>query len=109
MVQVSFGKDRSRLGFSCKGHAGFAKRGEPDVVCAAVSALSVTLCNALANTSGFCCRIESGSVNLCCNRTAQAETVFHAILVGFHGLSEQYPNHVSIDTQAAQTAEREKT
>ncbi|MBR1607087.1 MAG: ribosomal-processing cysteine protease Prp, partial [Clostridia bacterium] len=31
-------------GFSCKGHAGYAEAGS-DIVCAAVSALSITCCN----------------------------------------------------------------
>ena len=38
-------------GFSCKGHAGYAEEGS-DIVCAAVSALSITCANALQSVAG---------------------------------------------------------
>ena len=38
-------------GFSCKGHAGYAEEGS-DIVCAAVSVLSITCANALQSVAG---------------------------------------------------------
>ena len=34
-------------GFTCMGHAGFAKKGKPDILCSAVSALSIHTINGL--------------------------------------------------------------
>lgn len=39
-------------GFSCKGHSGYAEEGS-DIVCAAVSALSITCANALCSVAGL--------------------------------------------------------
>ncbi len=99
MVKVSFRQDDKTLHFMCVGHAEYAKDGEPDIVCAAVSALSVTLCNALAHCSGFCCNVEAGDVQMTCRKTGEAQTIFHAIMIGFRGLVFMYPDHVSIDTR----------
>ena len=38
-------------GFECKGHAGYAEEGS-DIVCAAISALSIACCNALESVAG---------------------------------------------------------
>ena len=39
-------------GFTCMGHAGFAKKGKPDILCSAVSALSIHTINGLSETAG---------------------------------------------------------
>ncbi len=99
MVTVQFQETDSTLHLSCKGHAGYAKTGQPDIVCAAVSALSMTLCNALVHCPGFHCKVNAGNVSLSCDTSDEAQTIFRVILIGFHGLEAQYPNHVAIDTR----------
>ena len=44
--------DGSYKGFYCKGHAEYAKRGRPDILCAAVSALTIGTINSLEVLAG---------------------------------------------------------
>ena len=39
-------------GFTCMGHAGFARKGKPDILCSAISALSIHTINGLAKAAG---------------------------------------------------------
>ena len=39
-------------GFYCAGHAGYAKRGRPDILCAAISALTIGTINSLEELAG---------------------------------------------------------
>ncbi|MCM1189024.1 MAG: ribosomal-processing cysteine protease Prp [bacterium] len=54
MTTVVICKDRAGAyrGFYCMGHAGYAKRGNPDVLCAAVSALTIGTVNSLEELAG---------------------------------------------------------
>ncbi len=53
MTQITFQKTRSGeyRGFSCDGHAGFARRGK-DIVCASVSVLVINTINSLEELTG---------------------------------------------------------
>ena len=46
-ITICKDKDGSYKGFYCMGHADYAEPGEPDVVCAAVSALTIGTINSL--------------------------------------------------------------
>ncbi|MCR4792518.1 MAG: ribosomal-processing cysteine protease Prp [Lachnospiraceae bacterium] len=39
-------------GFTCMGHAGYAKSGKPDILCSAISALSINTINGLEKAAG---------------------------------------------------------
>ncbi|MBP3755394.1 MAG: ribosomal-processing cysteine protease Prp [Lachnospiraceae bacterium] len=39
-------------GFTCMGHAGYARKGKPDILCSAVSALSIHTINGLEKVAG---------------------------------------------------------
>ena len=54
MTTVVILKDRSGScrGFYCMGHAEYAKPGEPDVLCAAISALTIGTINSLEELAG---------------------------------------------------------
>ncbi|MCR4617129.1 MAG: ribosomal-processing cysteine protease Prp [Lachnospiraceae bacterium] len=58
MTTVTFEKDGhgSYKGFTCFGHAGFAKKRfgktEPDILCAAISALTANVINGLSEIAG---------------------------------------------------------
>ena len=45
-------KNGSYQGFTCMGHAGFAKKNEKDVLCAAISTLTICTVNALEALAG---------------------------------------------------------
>ena len=46
-ITICKDKDGSYKGFYCMGHADYAEPGDPDVVCAAVSALTIGTINSL--------------------------------------------------------------
>lgn len=54
MTTVVIRKDKtgSYRGFYCMGHAGYARKGRPDVLCAAVSALTIGTVNSLEALAG---------------------------------------------------------
>ena len=54
MTTVLIRRDRnhSYKGFLCIGHAGYAKRGKPDILCAAISALTIGTINSLEELAG---------------------------------------------------------
>lgn len=54
MTTVVIRKDKkgSYRGFYCMGHAGYAGKGRPDVLCAAVSALTIGTVNSLEALAG---------------------------------------------------------
>ena len=51
-VIIKKSHDGSYKGFYCMGHAEYAKPGEPDVLCAAVSALTIGTVNSLEGLAG---------------------------------------------------------
>ena len=51
-VVICKSKDCSYQGFYCMGHAEYAKRGRPDILCAAVSALTIGTINSLEILAG---------------------------------------------------------
>ena len=54
MTTVTIRKDSKNAyrGFICMGHAGYAKRREPDILCAAISALVIGAINSLEELAG---------------------------------------------------------
>lgn len=89
-----------------RGHAGSGKKGE-DLVCAAVSALVLTLA---ANTDRMVragwvtdpvISLGEGSARIRCTPTraywAAAELVFGSVCAGFSVLAAKYPNHVRME------------
>ncbi len=61
MTTVVIRKDRSNAykGFYCMGHAEYAKRGRPDVLCAAISALTIGAVNSLTELAGERLSVEA--------------------------------------------------
>lgn len=47
--------------FICMGHAGYARRGKPDILCAAISALTIGTVNALEQLAGEKLMIEQNA------------------------------------------------
>jgi len=54
MITVVICKDQKGFyrGFYCMGHAEYAKKGKPDILCAAVSALTIGTVNSLEKLAG---------------------------------------------------------
>ena len=90
-------------GFSCKGHAGYAEAGS-DIVCAAVSALSITCCNALQSIAGvtpetaekdgfLSVRISSDQQN------HDAQVILRVFEQGISDIAASYPKHIVFTTR----------
>ena len=85
----------TRQGATCvtlKGHAGSAEYGK-DLVCAAVSALALTLAANVENLEGAEILLEPGNSRISCSPDAAG--MFDCICKGFQLLAEKFPEHVS--------------
>lgn len=80
------------------GHAGFAEPGK-DIVCAAVSALFLTLCDSLDEMTGDEYDAESvgglGSIRWK-NMTDKGRLLFEHTLNGFRMIADRYPDNVQM-------------
>ena len=96
MIQAVFYRnpDGKLYGFSLKGHAGFEEAGK-DVVCAAVSALSINTVNAAENLTdaGFSCEQgESGSLDFRFTDPMgdREQLLMDALELGLSGIQQEY-------------------
>jgi len=65
MIEAVFYKDATDkyIGFSVSGHAGYAKRGQ-DIVCAAVSALTINTINSIENFTDNTYKLDNSASGL---------------------------------------------
>lgn len=101
MVQVTYEREKHRL--VVRGHAGSGPKGH-DLVCAAVSALTMTLGANVADlaTDGKVCRqilqLESGNCFISCvpsgNMQPVVELIYDAVCAGFQLLETLYPENI---------------
>lgn len=102
MIEVIYYRDKHRL--TVTGHAKSGEMGY-DLVCAAVSALVLTLAsnaeNIAANkdTENHTIHIASGNAEIICNPSEKMEGVvslmFETICTGFELLQKLYPENIS--------------
>ena len=94
-------RDGLLVGFDVQGHAGYARSGS-DIVCAAVSALTITCANSLESVCGLQPDVKSdGSGDLHLRlpeglgpaQTHDAQILLGALRQGFEDLAGQYPRH----------------
>ena len=101
MIQIFY--DRSAHRVSVSGHAGTAPAGE-DLVCAAVTALTLTLAQNIEDlegrgaAKGSSVEMESGCADLVCPPVAGygalVDTIFDAICTGYSALADAHPGNV---------------
>ena len=106
MTTVSFHMEGERLvGFTVKGHSGYAEAGS-DIVCAAVtSAVRLTEC-AVNDVLGLGASVKvkqaDASVTLRIpgglspDNEATCQTLLTALMVHFASLHEEYPDHIIV-------------
>ncbi len=58
-VVICKSQNSSYCGFYCMGHAGYAKKGKPDILCAAISALTIGTINSLEVLAGERMKVTS--------------------------------------------------
>ncbi|MBR6381697.1 MAG: ribosomal-processing cysteine protease Prp [Lachnospiraceae bacterium] len=95
-VVFELASDGSYRGFTCMGHAGYARKGSPDILCSAISALTIHTANGIQFAAGdeievsqneetgfFRCQIRSGPKE-------GTRILMDSLLQSMKGLSEQY-------------------
>lgn len=102
MTTVVFTKNSSGtyMGFTCMGHAGYAKKHllhtEPDILCAAISTLSYSTANVLTELVGEEVDIkineETGFFRCFFKNPPQDKSIFmmEALLLSFRSLAQDY-------------------
>ena len=97
MIRVTCARRDGELCLCAAGHAGYAPRGQ-DIVCAAVSALTLTLAEHLRR-SGIPVEEERrpGGLTLRCPGSPAAEAAFAMTLTGIALLAEQYPRYAALE------------
>jgi len=97
MIKVSVYRDESgrACGFHCVGHAGYAAKGQ-DIICAAVSALTMTAVNAVEQFSGdtFSYREKENAGEMDFKVTSPmseaSELILKSLLLGLSMIEESY-------------------
>ena len=102
MIQVTYHREYNRV--TMKGHAGAGPEGH-DLVCAATSALALTLAGNVAYMEtqdavwGVIAKLEEGDAEIQCTPYRRykdsVEQIFRAICVGFELLATKYPENIS--------------
>ena len=91
--------------FQIHGHAGYANAGEPDIVCAAVSALSLNTVNGLEKFSEDAFSYEmdpDGFLSAAVEAvragkgSSQTDLILNLLLLGLQSVSESYSEHVTV-------------
>ena len=86
----------SYRGFHCMGHAEYAKKGKPDIVCAAISALTIGTINSLEELAGEKLQIsqneETGFLSCNFESTLQEKSSFlmDSMVFSLENISKEY-------------------
>jgi uncharacterized protein YsxB (DUF464 family) len=105
MVSVNIKRDTSNyiLGFSCKGHANYAEKGA-DVICAGISALTMTAVLSLQQLTKLSLQIKQNPVKglLECNwentptEMDHANLIVEVMIIGLKDIAAQYPEYLKV-------------
>ena len=94
--------DGHLTGFEIKGHSGYAEEGS-DIVCSAVSILSVTCLNSLESLCGIRPAVKGGEdgylsvrlpADLSAEQTHDAQILLGMLRQGLKDLADEYPKYV---------------
>ena len=106
MIHVTYYRQYNRV--TVEGHAGSGPEGH-DLVCAAVSALALTLAGnvkymeAQDAVHGVTIHLGEGNAEIQCTAYRRykdsVEQIFRSICVGFELLSTKYPDNISYDVR----------
>lgn len=99
MIRLSFSNKENALSFVARGHAAYAEEGEPDILCAAISALCATVVGSLQENLKLEpeYRLEEGHLyakqsleSLEENEKKAVELLFQTLYVGAKQISLSY-------------------
>ena len=99
MIEITYGS-REPPSLSIRGHSGYAAQGS-DIVCAAVSALFLTMANSISEYTNDLVTVRTepgdGAVIWQGNCSEKARLLLASCLLGLRGIAEQYPDHVTLN------------
>ncbi|MDI3534214.1 MAG: uncharacterized protein PWQ82_579 [Thermosediminibacterales bacterium] len=104
MIKLKIERDRQNriLGFSVEGHAGFAPHGQ-DIVCAAVSALTLTAVLSLKKLLNLKLDFKNSDGLLVCRLPemdndvrSKAEIIVNTMLIGIRETKKNYPEYIEV-------------
>ena len=105
---VAYRDNQSRwVGFSAAGHSGYAEEGS-DIVCAAVSALTITCVNSLDALLGVTPEIEGGedgrlkamvTIPADTETAGRVQLLFDSLMLGLKQMAEDWPKYVKLSIQ----------
>ena len=105
MVIIVIKRDQTAnlVGFSCAGHAGYAEKGG-DVICAGISALTMTCILALEKLTKLQLKIKKSTTKglLECNwsnistEMERASLIVQVMLIGLQDIAAQYPEYLKV-------------
>ena len=99
MIKIEYERNRDLHKLTIKGHANYAGAGQ-DIVCASVTALSLTLAEFINNShSGNILDFsaEKGRYNLFAEGEGEIDAAFKFALLGFSSIAEKYPENVTLN------------
>lgn len=90
-------KDNKIIYLSIKGHANYEESGK-DIVCAAISAISVGAINALENPKSFKIKVEKGNVEIeSIDATSKNDCiVLETMMIQLKTVMESYPERIKV-------------
>lgn len=89
-------KAQKYAGFTCMGHAGYAKPGKPDILCASISVLVINTINSLEELAGETLQVtsneETGFIRCVIESNLQDKSVFlmDTMVFGLQQLARTY-------------------
>ncbi len=105
MVSIDIKRDpfHNVLGFACKGHADYAEKGA-DVICAGISALTMTTILGLQQLTKLKLKIKQNSKKgwLECNwdnvpaEMDHANLIVEVMIIGLKDIAAQYPEYLKV-------------
>ena len=100
MIKILIHKtEEGIVAFSCKGHADYADEGY-DIVCAAVSILTVNTSNSVEKLTGTAMKSKQKDGNLSFQLTEKpndkTELLLQSMLLGLRDIEEQYPKYLKV-------------
>ncbi|ACB84125.1 ribosomal-processing cysteine protease Prp [Natranaerobius thermophilus] len=111
MIQVEVYRKKGKIcGFKVEGHADYAREGE-DIVCAAISALSLTgvfASEKLCNLSKQITQPEEGLLSLEMptgldeQQQQTYEIILETVIIGIYETAKNYPDYINIEDEGGE-------
>ncbi len=103
MTEITFYREADDMyyGFECKGHSGYAKQGK-DIVCSAISVLTVNFINSVDELTESKCNIIEDSdsaylkVTIKDYSNSNVQLLFNSLRLGLNGIQEDYSKYLKL-------------